>query len=72
MTQQEAAQLQHGVYRVFWKDKFGGGFSLASCGSMNNGIRWLAPTNWTGGSPAAILRTDYWNRVERVELIEAF
>lgn len=36
-----------GLYRVYWAD---GGSSLAAIGSLYDGTRWLAPTNWVTGS----------------------
>ncbi len=44
MTRREAAELQHGLYRLYWK---AGGSSLAAVGSTYNGVRWFAPANWT-------------------------
>lgn len=44
MTQEEAAELRHGLYLVRWKGD--GGASLASVGSDAGGRRWYAPTNW--------------------------
>ena len=43
MTLGEVRLLGHGIYRIYWKD---GGSSLASVGSLSNGDRWFAPTNW--------------------------
>jgi hypothetical protein len=33
-----------GLYKIFWKS---GGSSLAAIGNMYNGVRWIAPINWT-------------------------
>lgn len=33
-----------GLYEIFWKD---GGSSLASVGNLHEGVRWIAPINWT-------------------------
>ncbi len=33
-----------GIYKIFWKD---GGTSLASVGNLHDGVRWIAPINWT-------------------------
>jgi len=43
MTKEEAQGVEHGLYRIHWKD---GGTSLASVGSDASGRRWFAPTNW--------------------------
>lgn len=34
-----------GIYKIKWRS---GGSSIASIGILNNGERWIAPTNWTG------------------------
>lgn len=34
-----------GLYEIFWKS---GGSSLASVGNLSDGVRWIAPVNWTG------------------------
>jgi len=67
MTQVEAKDLAHGLYRINWKS---GGFSLASVGSTHNGTRWYAPTNWVGFSPSPnnCPCTD-WRAVESVDLL---
>lgn len=73
MTIDEVQKLQHGLYRIFWKDEAGGGSSLAAVGSTCSGKRWLAPTNWTFEAERRSLGpvTTDWTRIERVELIEA-
>lgn len=57
-------QLPHGLYRVYWKRKHGGGHSLAAVGSDPKGNRWLAPTNWVSLN----VESD-WKAVKEVELI---
>lgn len=42
--------LKHGVYKINWKKKFGGGHSLASIGTDSEGNLWIAPCNWISGS----------------------
>lgn len=66
MTRQEARRLDHGVYCLFWK---GGGSSVASVGSLHDGSRWFAPSNWTSAVPTGIASTD-WRRVNHTVLIE--
>lgn len=65
MTQQEARQLQLGVYVLLWNS---GGHSVVSVGENDYGDRWFAPTNWVGGIPcfqwdivgsAVLLATQY-------------
>lgn len=67
MKLSDVQQLDHGLYRVYWKS---GGSSLASVGSDDSGKRWLAPTNWILSDTKLI--TDYqkvWRHVEKMELI---
>lgn len=63
--------LPHGVYRIYWKKKHGGGYSLAAVGSLHNGSRWFAPCNWTSSELRVVAHGDDWKKVKRVELIEA-
>lgn len=87
MTPDQVNLLAHGVYRVWWVDYDDlYPYSLASVGSCEDGSRWIAPCNWTGqaqkhvrsdGStfhtmPTAAPTGDVWERIERVELIEAW
>lgn len=60
MTVEESQQLDHGIYRIFWRD---GGSSVASVGSAADGTRWFMPSNWISGPS-----TD-WTLVESVKLI---
>ena len=64
-------ELKHGLYRVFWKKKQGGGSSVASVGSTHDGTKWMAPSNWTTESNEnpQIASTKQWSKVKRVELI---
>lgn len=50
--------LRHGLYRIYWKS---GGSSIASIGSLSDGTRWYAPTNWI-----TVPSTD-WKIVRRIE-----
>lgn len=64
MTQAEAQErTRHGLYRLFWKS---GGMSEAAVGSLHDGRRWFAPTNWTSKSPEGIASTQ-WRLVDCVE-----
>jgi len=62
MTKRQAQKLRHGLYRIWWKS---GGNSLASVGSMRNGDRWLAPTNWIDERK----HTDMWDKVQKITAI---
>lgn len=55
-----------GLYRVFWKS---GGSSLAAIGTLSNGDRWIAPTNWV--TPGTMASAGEWGDVERLDRIDA-
>lgn len=55
-----------GLYRVHWKS---GGSSLAAIGMMENGDRWIAPTNWV--RPTTMPSAGKWGEIERLEPIDA-
>lgn len=56
-----------GLYEVFWKS---GGSSIASIGNMHNGVRWVAPTNWTSESdPTGRLDDKMIDSIERTVLL---
>lgn len=72
MTKEEVQQLNHGLYKLHWKKKYGGGYSLASVGSLHDGRRWFAPSNWTSSSRFGVVAADkWWKKVKRAELIES-
>ena len=78
MNMNDVMKLEHGLYRVFWKDEDGepNGSSLAAVGSMHSGMRWMAPTNWTredglDGSPGTH-ESAYWLSVDHMELIQGY
>lgn len=54
-----------GLYRVHWKS---GGSSLAAIGMMENGDRWIAPTNWI--TPGTIPSAGEWGEIERLQPID--
>ena len=60
MTQEEAKKLGHGLFNLFWKD---GGSSYAAVGSLHDGTRWFAPTNWTSKTTEGIASTK-WRYVD--------
>jgi hypothetical protein len=62
LKQEEVRKLRLGLYRIYWKS---GGTSVAAVGMVENGNRWLAPTNWT--HPTEDKKT--WASVSRVVLI---
>lgn len=63
MTKREAQKLDHGLYRIYWKS---GGVSEAAVGSLYDGTRWFAPTNWTAKTTDGIVSTA-WRRVDHTE-----
>jgi hypothetical protein len=66
VTPAEVGDLRHGLYRLHWKS---GGASLASVGSLNNGDRWFACTNWTASSVQAGVASTQWELVAVAELL---
>lgn len=73
MKPRDVEKLVSGLYRLFWAQHAGGGYSLAAVGSTYDGTRWYAPTNWTARNAidlAGLIATD-WSRIERVELIRS-
>lgn len=68
MTQREVQKLGHGLYRLFWKS---GGMSLASVGSLHDGRRWFACTNWVSKESDGIACTS-WRLVDHVVLVEGY
>ena len=69
MKKDEVQKLPHGLYKIFWKSKYGGGSSLAAVGSLYNGDRWMAPTNWTG-KISVIGFGESWEKVKKVKKIQ--
>jgi hypothetical protein len=67
MTKIETLKLPLGFYRLHWK---AGGTSIAAIGQLHNGLRWFAPTNWTGQFPDSIASIK-WSLVKRVEPLTA-
>lgn len=72
MTKEEVQKLKHGLYKLHWKKKHGGGYSLASVGSLHDGSRWFAPSNWTSKEPGGTVASgDYWKKIKNAELIKS-
>lgn len=46
MRKRAVERLSLGLYRLYWKEKSGGGHSVASVGNDAAGNRWYAPSNW--------------------------
>ncbi len=67
MTKNESQKLPHGLYRLCWES---GGSSLVAVGSLHDGTRWYAPTNWTSETSKKVIGSTDWERVVRVEKIE--
>lgn len=65
MTWEESLPLRNGLYRIHWKEREGGGTSLAAIGILENGYRWIAPINWVHPSE----KQDVWELIEKVEKI---
>lgn len=65
MTKKKANELDLGLYKIFWKEKHGGGVSLAAVGYDQAGNRWFAPTNWLE------VPSFDWAKVEKAVLLHA-
>lgn len=46
-SRKDLLDCPNGLYRIFWKESSGGGSSEAAIGLLHDGIRWVAPINWT-------------------------
>lgn len=68
MSRDETRKMGNGLYRLFWKS---GGVSLAAVGSLHDGTKWFAPTNWTAKEPDGVTSTN-WRIVDRVEKLALF
>ena len=64
MKREQVQLLEHGLYKIFWKE---GGMSVASVGSLQDGQRWMAPSNWINVPTSG--RT-YWKKVKKAVKIE--
>lgn len=65
-TREEILGCPHGIYKVFWKS---GGFSLAAVGSLHDGTRWFAPTNWTGKEKAELTLEKSLDDIQSIYLL---
>ena len=62
MTKEQVKALPLGLYKVWWVS---GGTSECAIGMLDNGDRWLAPTNWT--KPTT--EQKFWRRIWRMKRI---
>ncbi len=62
MTNEEARQLERGIYRLHLVR---GGTCLAAVGFDIDGNAWIAPCNW---SSVHTPNNHYWDQIESVEL----
>ncbi len=51
MNKEQLKDLRNGLYEIFWKS---GGSSLCAIGTLDNGDRWLSPTNWSHKYPQGV------------------
>lgn len=54
-----------GLYRLYWTT---GGNSLVAVGSLEDGTRWFAATNWTAAESGGVASTD-WEKVVHAEAL---
>ncbi len=73
MKTEEVQKLDHGVYRVHWKDPNGprDANSVCAVGSKHNGQRWICCSNWTSDRhhKTDAYGDDIWEQVESVLLL---
>jgi len=69
----DPAKVQPGLYRIWWRNLDGGtgdidgtDCTVAAVGIADDGERWIASTNWVGGTS-----TKHWADVVRIEPIAA-
>jgi len=68
MTKEDVDELDHGVYRLYWTTK---SYSLACVGSLHDGSRWFACSNWTSENTSGIVGYGkQWEKVLKAKLIE--
>ena len=70
MNERETDALQPGMYRIHWK---GAPPSLAAVGVMTNGLRWMAPCEWSAAISGGVVPGGWggiWDDVERVERLD--
>jgi len=59
-------KIPFGLYEIFWKS---GGSSLASVGNMHDGVRWIAPSNWTSATSPTGRMDKHADSIERMVLL---
>lgn len=59
-------KIPFGLYEIFWKS---GGSSLASVGNMHDGVRWIAPINWTSSDSPTGRMDKHADAIERMVLL---
>jgi hypothetical protein len=59
-------KIPFGLYEIFWKS---GGSSLASVGNMHDGVRWIAPINWTSADSPTGRMDKHADSIERMVLL---
>jgi hypothetical protein len=59
-------KVPFGLYEIFWKS---GGSSLASVGNMHDGVRWIAPINWTSENSPTGRMDKHADSIERMVLL---
>lgn len=71
-THREFKDCNLGLYKIYWTEDEGGGYSYASVGQTYDGTRWIAPTNWTTGkgkkNPTALM-PEIIDSIEKMEWV---
>lgn len=70
-NKEEFLNCKLGLYKIFWNESAGGGFSFGCVGNNHYGVRWVAVSNWTaqGESNPTILMPNLCDRIYQMELL---
>ena len=65
-SSEDLHKIPFGLYEIFWKS---GGSSFASVGNMHDGVRWIAPINWTSADSPTGRMDKHADSIERMVLL---
>jgi hypothetical protein len=66
---EELNDIPFGLYKIYWNEESEGGTSIASVGNMHDGVRWIAPTNWTSKDSPIGRMDKFRDSIEKMELL---
>ena len=62
----ELLNCELGIYRIHWKS---GCSSVAAIGNLHDGMRWIAPTNWTNEINPTGRMDKIYHEIDKLELL---